>query len=492
MRRLFMVVAVVLISGLLVLPVAAQTGDLYTVYDGIWYVLRDNARLEYSEVCRLPERVTSEPALSPNGRSVAFRVEPLIVRQGIERSGGIAGGEMPGDIALCDLETGAVTLIAVQPPDMTFFNIDETAANYVIRSAPSWSPDGAYVYWTENPDAMRLIRYTLSTSETDVLVENIPLSIGVPVTYPVRVSPAGFAFTVFELLPDSATFMDVPRIYFYAPDGTPNPNVLEVNDNSANIYFNDIVWAEMADGSWQLGLPRADGRFDMIDPVSAQFVGEEPAVLELAVIGQPDGPTLRATPIGMGQPFNIWSAVTPDGDVVPLNYQNFAHELPPAISPSGTEIAVVGEDRLVVLNPLSRAINAQIPIAQPEGSTSIIPNRISLIWAPLYFRESRFPESFPAQSVISPPTECDGLPAPRMSIANIGIVIDTLPNNVRSQPASGSPLLGTIPPQGQFMVLEGPVCSNGYVWWRVDYDGLIGWTAEGDASEYWLEMLPAG
>jgi hypothetical protein len=33
-----------------------------------------------------------------------------------------------------------------------------------------------------------------------------------------------------------------------------------------------------------------------------------------------------------------------------------------------------------------------------------------------------------------------------------------------------------------------PKCADGWVWWkvRVDKDGTLGWTAEGDASEHWI------
>jgi hypothetical protein len=44
-----------------------------------------------------------------------------------------------------------------------------------------------------------------------------------------------------------------------------------------------------------------------------------------------------------------------------------------------------------------------------------------------------------------------------------------------------------------FMVLEGPVCRNGYVFWRIDYGGgAVGWALESErssiygADKYWL------
>src|SRR5690606_15796017 len=40
---------------------------------------------------------------------------------------------------------------------------------------------------------------------------------------------------------------------------------------------------------------------------------------------------------------------------------------------------------------------------------------------------------------------------------------------------------------------EGPTCgsSNALTWWRIEYQGIEGWTAEGDLRDYWLEPLDA-
>ena len=37
-------------------------------------------------------------------------------------------------------------------------------------------------------------------------------------------------------------------------------------------------------------------------------------------------------------------------------------------------------------------------------------------------------------------------------------------------------------------ILEGPVCANKWVWWKVRSlkSGLEGWTSEGDKDKYWL------
>jgi ABC-type antimicrobial peptide transport system permease subunit len=38
-------------------------------------------------------------------------------------------------------------------------------------------------------------------------------------------------------------------------------------------------------------------------------------------------------------------------------------------------------------------------------------------------------------------------------------------------------------------VLEGPVCAENMAWWKVQYQGQTGWTAEGQGTDYWLEPL---
>jgi len=82
---------------------------------------------------------------------------------------------------------------------------------------------------------------------------------------------------------------------------------------------------------------------------------------------------------------------------------------------------------------------------------------------------------------------CPGAPPVRLRVGMTARVTPGLPNKVRSQPAAGATQVGNIPGEGIFTVIGGPTCADGYTWWQVDYQGLIGWTASGTAEEYWLE-----
>lgn len=86
-----------------------------------------------------------------------------------------------------------------------------------------------------------------------------------------------------------------------------------------------------------------------------------------------------------------------------------------------------------------------------------------------------------------PPPACS--PAPRLAIGSSGRVTPGLPNTLRSGPGvSGTARIGRIPATGIFTLISGPNCaSDGRWWWQVNYQGLVGWTAEGQGNVYWLE-----
>lgn len=70
-----------------------------------------------------------------------------------------------------------------------------------------------------------------------------------------------------------------------------------------------------------------------------------------------------------------------------------------------------------------------------------------------------------------------------------GRVLPGSANNVRAEPDTNARRIGQIPGGATFTVEDGPVCSDGYTWWLVEYGGIYGWTADGADGEAWLEPL---
>jgi uncharacterized protein YraI len=82
----------------------------------------------------------------------------------------------------------------------------------------------------------------------------------------------------------------------------------------------------------------------------------------------------------------------------------------------------------------------------------------------------------------------------RLLVGDQGRVSPGLPNVLRSQPwrGAGSQVIGIIPAGDVFHVTSGPQCNNGILWLQVNYNGLVGWTGEGEAGNYWLEPAIGG
>lgn len=86
---------------------------------------------------------------------------------------------------------------------------------------------------------------------------------------------------------------------------------------------------------------------------------------------------------------------------------------------------------------------------------------------------------------------CAGAPVPQLEVGGYGQVTEGDANNVRDIASRDGTKIGEIPALASFSVLEGPVCADGFNWWRVDYDGLVGWTVEGAGTDYFVLPIAA-
>ncbi len=97
-------------------------------------------------------------------------------------------------------------------------------------------------------------------------------------------------------------------------------------------------------------------------------------------------------------------------------------------------------------------------------------------------------DTLAADGPFSPSTFCPLMP--RLTAGTQAQLIDDEPNTIRSEPSSFSAAIGQIPVGGVFTVISGPICGpEGWYFWQIEYNGVVGWTAEGNTVTYWLEPL---
>ncbi|MBL8132069.1 MAG: SH3 domain-containing protein [Anaerolineae bacterium] len=71
-----------------------------------------------------------------------------------------------------------------------------------------------------------------------------------------------------------------------------------------------------------------------------------------------------------------------------------------------------------------------------------------------------------------------------------GLVVVTGGVNVRATPSVSGVLLNYFAEEKLVRLIDGPVCANGYNWWRVAGVGEPGWVIEGTPGRYLVEQVP--
>jgi serine/threonine protein kinase/pSer/pThr/pTyr-binding forkhead associated (FHA) protein len=92
--------------------------------------------------------------------------------------------------------------------------------------------------------------------------------------------------------------------------------------------------------------------------------------------------------------------------------------------------------------------------------------------------------------------QCPGSPPSRLSAGTRAFITANpdLANRLREEPNTSATILGFIPAGQGIVILDGPVCDDTdfILWWQVDYNGVQGWTAEGEGEDYYIEPADGG
>jgi hypothetical protein len=480
MKRMFALTFLLYIA-VVGLAQAQGVGSLYMFINGeLWVWDQGIAQPQPVDFCTISEREPIQPGivLSPDGNRIAFRTQPEIVTEAVERMGGVGGGELPSNIWVCNLETRELTPVAVQPSDASFFAESGEPDKAMVYGVPTWSLDGTMLAWTqfEFPEFnLQLASYDMATGETSLIVPELPPQYGVPVTSDVKWGDGGIALVSYEA---SETPNPLLSIIVYDPQTGNVVGELEFPEGyglgtGEGVW--DVFWVDDG-GEEALGIVFLDDHFEVYYPE----IGTSEQVKGLELYSLPaseDAVSLLYAPVlGEG---NDW-AIREGDTFTALPTSPELYELSKlAISPDGDAAAYV-DDQVYVWRD-----GAALPVPMTELANLFDP--VSLVWAPLGWRAFR--DDVPILGASGEPITCPGFMVSRLIVGERGSVSDDLPNNVRQEPNSASPRIGEIPSGGEFAILAGPICAENLAWWQVDYNGLIGWTAEGQREEYWLQPL---
>ncbi len=424
------------------------------------------------------EPIISAPIVSPNGRNVAFLTQPKEVTQVLQEIGGVGGGPLPNQLYTCGTGLGgdALTLVGSQPDDFSFF-ADDVPDKGIVFSEAVWSPDSNMLAWTELPfpgEGINLGIYDLNTGNiTATELEGVSLGLGVPSPLTVYWGEAGVM--VFNASLDDETFELTESLFIYDSKGNPvAQTVLPTSDESdfpqqrvlMNVDGEEFFAVLFAQSGWQL-----------IEPLS----GEAQPANGFGELYNPNNPNGMGLLFEIDESFNqVWTVVMSDGAFVDANGNLMqVNAFTPnqlALSSDSQLVFTVFDGAYVWNGGDSTFIN---------GTEAVANGFSALAWGPTAWRLNRTALSPPQQAE---PVTCAGALSSRLIVGEqAGVVETTVPNNVRNSPNLGGGVVGQIPGGSTFTVLSGPVCADGYAWWEVNFNGIIGWTVEGDADSYWLE-----
>lgn len=424
------------------------------------------------------------PVLSPGGKQIAYNSWAQITVDAIA-TGQPAFGFIPSNIWVMDTQTGDAFRAADQPAGAVYAPNGEQN-NVVMRGTPGWSPDGSKIAWSELlvPESRyQLVVFDVASRSSRVLVQTLPSPFGdggfVPV-HGVEWGSTGIAVVNVAVNGPSGEFEE--RLYLYDP----NTGVLlsdTLIGSSATEFSFHRAWTTY-NGQEYYGVLYPSGRRFLIDArTSAQQ--DMPALPELYTPFAAQNSATAFIAASIDSASNLtktWTAVYPSRTQDQLlSFTGEPWNI--TVSPEGQSLAYFSDALYVWQNGQV----TQVPGTQGVAS----PWDVAVVWGPTAWRvRTDWPggDGGAGSGGMGGGGFCS--PAPRLSRGGSGQVTPGLPNLIRTQPRRGadSVILGQIPGTGVFSVLDGPVCdSEGRYWWQVTYQGITGWTPEGEGGFYWLQ-----
>lgn len=329
--------------------------------------------------------------------------------------------------------------------------------------SPAWSPDGTKIAFVSDRDGNFEI-YVMNADGSNLIRLTNNSRVDVEPTW----SPDGKRIA-FDSNRDGSA-----EIYVMNADGSDPIRLTQTGDNynpawspdGTRIVFqairghglSDEIYVMNADGSNPIQL--TTNEWQDLDPawspdsmkIAFSASPKQDGNWDIYVMNADGGPPIRLTVSGLSGADNMC----------------------PAWSPDGTKIAFCSDrDGAVEIYVMNADGTGLTRLTQNDGTTSTSPAWLHITQQP----------------VIQLPDCTSGWT--RLTAGSQAKVSEesTTPNRVRSEPSKVGDVIALLYPGSVVKVLEGQVCADGVVFWKVESDlipGGVGWTAEGDSTEYYL------
>jgi hypothetical protein len=428
--------------------------------------------------------LASSIAQSPDGRYVAITRYPQVLPDVEMRS-----GATPSDLWLYDSETGEAYEIAGQP-DPVYYE-GSTRDNAIARSPAVWSLDGSQLVWTEyafDTNDVLLAFYDVVNAEKRLVPFDFPEQFGVPgpdvpvwidtgiafrsyhhtdagdqIAYRVH-APNGaliavLAFEPLDVFP-SATLLVAYRGRDYLAQHDSTRDIWLITDILDGRVYTASAYPQLISRT----APDTSLRIIVrgLVPYSRHLEGQATMHYQIDVRDASGALVIEALDIiTPSQDMSSVLSLSPDAQTLALHrYDEFTRVY-------GKTLETVGATTAVLLTtenyPTDLSWGAQEWILPDDAELTLVDE--------------------PQDAV------CDAALPTRLVSGQNARVMPGSPNRLRLSPSVSGEVAGQISEGTTVPLQRGPVCADGIAWWLTEYEGIIGWTAEG-ADVYFLEPAP--
>lgn len=409
-----------------------------------------------------PTSSESSPSMSPDGQFISYKVSGIGGRVGdvwlMNSNGGNARDLTNGRLVLGSLYTSHLW-----SPDSARFLIEDAGKGVAIIDIQAdtideldainavWSPDGRWIAYTT----------PMQNNRSDVALYDIWIAPADTLNNRQRAIEGAFGKIAWQ--PDPSLQFEPANVAIPTPSPTPTPMPPQTQVESILGQGEFVSWYFDGDANTPITVIARSEAFD--------------TVLQLFAA---DGELLAENDDFVDTNSYIDVTLPEDGmyQVVVSAYYGDA-------SGVYTLIVIGIRDELRNTPQGGRFIQPPTPTPSPTST----PTHTSTPLPTFTSTPTSTPTITPSPTLGFDRSQCPANVLPRLEIGVRGRVLPGGNSIVYDQPITNASQLGVIPGGASFTVLDGPICADNRIWWRVEYRNLIGWVVEAGDAGYFVEPL---